>query len=626
MKKYCHFKVISLITALLCFFSVLPVAEASLAVNPAPPVGLKAALERAEAFNRNLDGKTAKEISEEAGIDLWAVLSPYGTETPPDPLITVSPEDTWEDIVGRLLDKYEVSEDSVGIGYWSSLTGEEHYIRGGEYMVSASMFKVPTCMIYADKVSSGEMIMEDEIYGYPYSYLQYRAIVHSDNEQWMNLVNNLGGYMTFKQLQIPYLGNNPAEELGWTYNVDNYYTAQEFIFLLKMLYENPERFPGVTECMLEAEPYSYFRQYEHRYPIAQKYGFINQNESTGAHTYINTCGIVYTDDPFCIVMFTDNVVKAYDLLGEYSRVMCDYTNLLRQKKEAAEEAARLEEERLLQEQIAAIMATPEPVPEITPAEVPAADTPEIPGSLLEQLLSRYNMSVVSSIFLLWIFIAMIVCFVLIFRRNMSGRINGFWAVISILLAACGFVACIVGYTFGTVYAKPNGNPAEVVDACFIALQEGRYDDACSYLSDYSSLGLENIPANEESRMLLDALKKSYLYSRTGGCEINLLHAKQKVSFRFLNLAAVEKDASSRINRLLNEIVQTRPASQVYDAEGNYLRAVTDEVYRKALSQAVENAGKYYTSAQFDVELDYENGRWLITTDPRLITALTGGAA
>ena len=179
-----------------------------------PEVGLEAALEKAQAFNEWMDQRTAEQIAEEMGISVWSVLSPYGTEAPPEPLITVSEGDSWDGLLQQLLDKYDTDSDHVGIGYYFPRTGEEHYINPDKYIVSASMFKVPLNMILADRVSDGEMTMDTDIFGMPYRWYQYRTIVHSDNERSVNLMDYMGGYSEFKRLQIPYLGNDPSEDLG----------------------------------------------------------------------------------------------------------------------------------------------------------------------------------------------------------------------------------------------------------------------------------------------------------------------------------------------------------------------------------------------------------------------------
>ena len=597
-----------------------------------PEVGLEEALRRAQEFNEWMQQRSDEEIAAEMGISKWDVLSPYGTEAPPEPLITVTENDTWEDLIARLLAKYEVEEDGVGIGYYNSRTGEEHYINADRYMVSASMFKVPLNMIFADRVSSGEMTMDTGIYGSPYRWYQYKTIVESDNDRSVDLMNVLGGYRAFKQAQIPYLGNDPEADLGWNYQIENFYNPRQFIHMLRSLLSEPERFPGILENMLQATPYSYLHQYERRYPIAQKYGFVEQaEENRGYHTYINACGIVFTEHPFCLVIFTDNVLKAYDLMAELCTVMCDYTNLSVLRADEADALHSQQEQQRLEQQEADSLALEETAGELSarilgretgvtlsPVPLSSEKTSEQP--------SRFHMSVLSTILLVWIFIAMVIGFVIIFRHNVSGKVNAFWAVLAILLTGAALVACVTGVTFGTLSAKPGGNPQETVSTFLNAVLAEDYDTAYSCLSNYSSLGLELTPATEESRMLYDALKQSYGFTLRGEAVQDKLQAYQTVALMHLNLNAVKKDAAERTAAMLQELKDTRPHEQIFDADGKVLPAVADEVYREALAAALDTGNRYYTSSDIGITLEYVDGRWLIRAGEELLSALSGGAA
>ena len=44
----------------------------------------------------------------------------------------------------------------------------------------------------------------------------------------------------------------------------------------------------------------------------------------------------------------------------------------------------------------------------------------------------------------------------------------------------------------------------------------------------------------------------------------------------------------------------------------------------ALKQALTKAKSCYTSIEFDVQLEYSGGRWLLLTAPELLLAITGG--
>ena len=612
----------ALLFALVLLMGCLPGA---LAEEEIPALGLANALEKARQYNAWITGKSAAEVAAELNVSEWDVLSAYGTESLPEPLITVSEADTWESIMQRLLEKYGADESTVGIGYYNTRTGEEQYLNADKYRVSASMFKIPLNMIYADRVSSGEMAMDSAVYGMPYNWLQMRTIVYSDNERACNLWDNLGGYSVFKTLQIPYLGNDPAEDIGWNYQVDNFYTPREFIHMMRMLYEEPTRFPGVLENMLEATPHSYFRQYDHRYPVAQKYGFVEQNEDTGHHTYLTTCGIAFTRDPCCLVVFTDNVTYAYDLISEYCTVMCDYTEMQSARQDvldaqAAEAAERQKAMDAAAYANASAMLTAR-LAESAPSFVSAAAR-----AGAEENNSRFGMkfSVVTCILVGWILVAMVAGFVVIFRHNRSGRINAFWAVIAILLAGAGLTLCVIGLNIGTVFARPEGDPRETVTAFFDGIINRDYPAAYACLGNYSGLGVENTPEGEDARLLYETLLSSYSYSLRGDCVQDKLQAHQTVTFRFVNLNAVKKAAEAEVNPILENIVSTRTRSAVYDEEGNYLPAVTDEVYMTALKKALEDPTQYYTSRDIPVTLEYKADRWGIQADGELLSALSGG--
>ena len=127
-------------------------------------------------------------------------------------------------------------------------------------------------------------------------------------------------------------------------------------------------------------------------------------------------------------------------------------------------------------------------------------------------------------------------------------------------------------------------------------------------------------------MLYDALKQSYGFTLRGTAEIDRLTARQTVALMHLNLKAVKNDAAERVEALLQELAEKRPHEQIFDENGKVLPAVSDEVYRTALAQALDTGNRYYTSSDIEIELEYVNGRWLIRAGESLLSALSGGVA
>lgn len=210
----------------------------------------------------------------------------------------------------------------------------------------------------------------------------------------------------------------------------------------------------------------------------------------------------------------------------------------------------------------------------------------------------------------------------VYRRH--NRINLFWALLAILLSGGTMLMAVVGSSVGTIYANPSGDPRSSVTEFFDALVTGDYETAYSLMDDYSDLGLASEPETEAGKLIYDALKQSYHYELIGSCETEMILATQRVSMRYLDVAAVSSQLDELTAKKLKILVQTMDHDQVYDAEDNYLPEITQQAYIQALEQALKDARSCYTTVEFDVSLKYSGGKWLVHTAPELLTALSGG--
>ena len=95
---------------------------------------------------------------------------------------------------------------------------------------------------------------------------------------------------------------------------------------------------------------------------------------------------------------------------------------------------------------------------------------------------------------------------------MERKTNAFWAALTVLIVIFSLALCFIGMNRNVLFARPAGNPQMAVTGFFNALKAGSYEEACQYIENYSSLGLENTPESEEGQLMFAALKKSYDYS------------------------------------------------------------------------------------------------------------------
>ena len=493
---------------------------------------------------------------------------------------------SWDEIMDELLAKFDTSRDSVSVAYVNLVSGEEYFINPDTYMVAASMYKLPLNMYFTEKLNSGEM---EWAYSFPYEEVRDYSIIYSDNDQSMFLYDILGGYDKFRELTSEYMGSDYSQ-LDPNDAFNNKYTAREFANCLKLLYNEQERFPGIIETMQKAEPERFFKLYEPRFKIAHKYGYYSEY----ARVNMNDCGIAFTTEPIALVMSTQSVYDPEGLLTAYCTTMCEYTEYLVAKAAATPEPT----------------ATPEPVvtePEAVVAE-PEAEEKGISFVALGAVL-----------------IFIILGIGLTIGLSVKYRIRFFWLLIAIIISAAAMLLSIVGLHFGTVYAKPSGDPQQTAVEFMDSLCSGSYSQAYSLLRDYSDLGLETVPETAAAQMAYEALHRSFSYELNGECSVEKLEAKQPLSFSYLDLTAIEGAVVEETPKQLKQIVESRAMNQIYDANRNYLPEVTEEAYLNAVSAVLENAESYYKTVELQLALSYSDGKWQVLASPTLLRALNGGA-
>lgn len=244
---------------------------------------------------------------------------------------------------------------------------------------------------------------------------------------------------------------------------------------------------------------------------------------------------------------------------------------------------------------------------------------------LDQTLKEVKGSSMGLVLAAVVLVLMFAAMIFFVSRGKSGRINVGWAVLSVVLGSTAMLLCIVGMAAGTVYTKPDGDPAETVSLFYESIKKQDYVAAYSCLSDYSSLGLEKSPESENARRTYKALQESYDYTVMGLPQTDRLESTVRVRFRYLDIPSFDDSVASRTNENLAAFVKDNPISAVYDENDRYLPEVTEKAYADALGFVLEKADTYYTTVELNIKLEYSGGKWLIVTDEAMLRSLMGGA-
>ena len=275
---------------------------------------------------------------------------------------------------------YDWQDFSVGFCY--TATGDCWFYDADVFMYSASLYKVPVCMMISEQIAAGEYGWLDTIQGSTVEFLVRGALVNSNNDYGHVLVSYLGGSYRGKcsDRSIAYTDLDP-EYFPREFTEQSYYSARYMTRVMQTLFAGgEERFPRVNEYLLQAQPNEYMNlRLKDRWPVAQKYGAYDEGNGYNNN---HTAAIIYTPTPIVAVVMTRNVGDYQNRIAEVGEFLADYSLELdeklaqREAEEAAREAERAAQEAAAREaEQAAREASPSPEPAPEPAVTPAASTP-----------------------------------------------------------------------------------------------------------------------------------------------------------------------------------------------------------------------------------------------------------
>ena len=303
------------------------------------------------------------------GLTLWTV-----------PAAAVETQAASEDLTALMDDfraEYGLNEGNFSLCYYNTVTGEEYRYNDTKFMIAASTYKLPLNMHYYEMEAAGEISSAAMIGATTLADAHYQSLVWSNNDVSIDMLYNLGNFRTYKNTMKQYF-TMPEEEIDSIYYADNYYCTSMMLDTLKHLYEGGDKFDEMIGYMKQAQPGEYFKMYVTDYEIAHKYGYYVDDGVTA----INDTGIIYTPQPFLLVVYTSDAPGGAEVLGRAAEVLTEYTVTQDVPEPEPEESSTVTEQPEEQPETAEPTETtdnaePEPTqPEEPPVEEPKEETPE----------------------------------------------------------------------------------------------------------------------------------------------------------------------------------------------------------------------------------------------------------
>ena len=220
----------------------------------------------------------------------------------------------YEEISTTLNKSVASFDGKVGITYVDLTTGKQIAVNGDQKFLSASTIKVPLAMMIADKVANGELNWEDQlvykekddyeegtgiiINGIQPSYslrtLQEYNIIYSDNIAKNMLYDTFGGDKAGKKAIVQHFFERDT-------NPDHTeFTSNEASEILLELYHEKatnREYQKIYDYMKQTVFHERMDTEITKGKVAHKIGSYNN--------YIHDIGILETDPPFILTIFTD---------------------------------------------------------------------------------------------------------------------------------------------------------------------------------------------------------------------------------------------------------------------------------------------------------------------------------
>ncbi|MDO5444450.1 MAG: serine hydrolase [Eubacteriales bacterium] len=250
------------------------------------------------------------------------------------------------------------------IGYCYTATGDTWYYDADQWCYSASLYKVPCCMLLAEKEYNGEITADTQINSQYASgtveHMEQRSLVYSDNYTGHAVVEYLGGTYSGKCAeQTIKFTDLPEDYFPADFSAYSYYSAKYYTQVLNTLYNQSDKYPRIMDYMKQDQNYHYLDlQLNGQYETAQKYGAFE--EKNGNKNY-HSAGIIYTPNPIIVTIMTKNITSFEKHIGNVAKMLVDYTlqldselatykaNLVIAQQEEQARLAREEQERLAAE-------------------------------------------------------------------------------------------------------------------------------------------------------------------------------------------------------------------------------------------------------------------------------------
>ena len=221
---------------------------------------------------------------------------------------------------------------NIGLTYIDLQSGNEVQINSTKDFLAASTVKVPMNMVLFDMVKDNKIGINDTlVYSEDSDYEEGTGELDSSQLQSPIPIKTLSDYsilysdniatnMLIRKIGVDNLKDNIETKLGHKINRSgNYTTAGDSATLLKLLYENSTNNPYYNNIINNMKHTIFHDRIDKNIPQQ-----ITAHKIGNYEDYANDIAIIYTDHPYILSIFTNNMTDANNKIAQISKIIYDY--------------------------------------------------------------------------------------------------------------------------------------------------------------------------------------------------------------------------------------------------------------------------------------------------------------
>lgn len=208
------------------------------------------------------------------------------------------------------------------------------------------------------------------------------------------------------------------------------------------------------------------------------------------------------------------------------------------------------------------------------------------------------------------------------RRILSYLAAGICALAACFCAGMGIFAAFYQPDAQSVMLVQPRQAYDRAEDFLSALEAGQLEQAGSYLLGQPSLGADSMPEDAPGQVIWEGFVSSFSCDISGDCYSSDSGVSLDVTITSLDLDSATASIGSRTQVLLQQrLDNAQTMDELYDASGNYLDSLLEQVLTQAAREALAQDGTPVTRS-LTLSLVYREEQWWILPQEELLRAIS----